>query len=438
MQALGREAPGGWTGSMEGKPRAARPASRLTAIQVKGEAAMRRSRMRMFQAAMLCVGAASSQIVSSQTSTATEAATTTGPVAYVYVSSGPTSTGKNVVNAYAAAANGKLTLVPGSPFHDDVTYMVVNGKYLFGSTRSGIYVAAFLMLSNGALHWTTSTNVSQYDPDGCVSSSPLVLDHTGADLYRPAFVGGLCDSSEYQSFNIDKTTGRLKLLGSSAQKFLFNTPLTFSGNNVYAYGSDCINFQGNYLDTFQTLKRESNGFLADTSFTTNPPPSPTSGEFYCRSLTAADPTSHVAVAVQLIDTNTSSPVGLPQVATYTSSSSGNLTTTSTHANMPKTATGFVLDLAMSPSGKLLAVAGTNGLQIYHFNGSAPLTAYTGLLTSLDIEQAYWDNQNHLYAVSQNGGRLFVFTVTPTSVSQASGSPHVITHPRQMIVQPKTP
>src|ERR1700724_3569991 len=94
-------------------------------------------------------------------------------------------------------------------------------------------------------------------------ASPLVLDHTGADLYRPAFVGGLCESSEYQSFNIDKTTGKLKLLGSSAQKFLFSTPLSFSGNNVYAYGSDCIDYKGSYLDTFQTLKRESNGFLAD-------------------------------------------------------------------------------------------------------------------------------------------------------------------------------
>ena len=389
----------------------------------------------MFQVALLGVSAAASaQVVTSQTST--EAAITTAPVAYVYVSSGPTSTGKNVVDAYAAATNGKLTLVPGSPFHDDVTYMVVNGKYLFGSTRSGIYVAAFLIEPNGALHWTTSTNVSQYDPDGCVSSSPLVLDHTGADLYRPAFVGGLCESSEYQSFNIDKTTGKLKLLGSSAQKFLFNTPLSFSGNNVYAYGSDCIDYKGNYLDTFETLKRESNGFLADTSLTTAPPASPSSSDFYCRSLTAADPANHVAVAVQLIDNNTSSTVGLRQLATYTSNSSGNLTTTSTQANMPKTATGFVLDLAMSPSGKLLAVAGTNGLQIFHFNGSAPITPYTGLLTNLDIEQAYWDNQNHLYAVSQNGGRLFVFTVTPTSVGHANGSPYVISRPHQLIVQPK--
>ena len=404
---------------------------------------MRWSTKWIFQTAMLCACAASAQIATSQTSTESQTTTTSGPAAYVYVSSDPGGTGKNVVNAFTAAANGKLTPVAGSPFRINVTYMVVNGKYLFGSTRSGIYVAAFRIGSNGALYWTTSTDVNQYNPDGCVTASPLVLEHTGADLYRRATVGLHCDSSAHQSFQIDKATGRLKLLGTSAAKFLNSTPLTFSGDNVYAYGtngyssgSEC--FKGVSSNTFQTLKRESNGFLADTSFTTNPPPSPSSGKFYCRSLTAADPANHVAVAVQLTDTSTLSAVGLPQLARYTSDSSGNLTTTSKHANMPTTATGAVIGLGMSPSGKLLAVAGTKGLQIFHFNGSAPITPYTGLLTSMDVEQVYWDNQNHLYAVSQRGGRVFVFTVTPTSVSQASGSPYVIAFPHQIIVQPKTP
>jgi hypothetical protein len=416
-------------------------------ILLEKEALMKRSTKRMFQAAMLCVSAASAQVVTSKTSrqisTDIQAATTTGPVAYVYVSSDPGGTGKNVVNAFTAAANGKLTPVAGSPFHDNVTYMVVNGKYLFGSTRSGIYVAAFRIGSNGGLSWTTSTNVDQYNPDGCVTASPLVLDHTGADLYRRATVGLHCDSSLHQSFQIDSATGRLKLLGSSAARYLTSTPLTFSGNNLYAYGSNGYSyesecFRGASSNTFLTLKRESNGFLADTSFTTNPPPSPSAGKFYCRSMTAADPANHVAVAVQLTDTSTLSAVGLPQLATYTSDSSGKLTTTSTQPNMPTTATGAVLDLEMSPSGKLLAVAGTKGLQIFHYNGSAPVTPYTGLLTSMDVEQMYWDNQNHLYAVSQLGGRVFVFTVTPTSVSQASGSPYVIAFPHQIIVQPKTP
>src|ERR1700729_283375 len=52
--------------------------------------------------------------------------------------------GANKVNAYAAAANGKLTPISGSPFADNLTSMVVNGKYLLGSNKAGVYVAAFL------------------------------------------------------------------------------------------------------------------------------------------------------------------------------------------------------------------------------------------------------------------------------------------------------
>jgi outer membrane protein assembly factor BamB len=91
---------------------------------------------------------------------------------------------------------------------------------------------------------------------------------------------------------------------------------------------------------------------------------------------------------------------------------------------------------MSPSGKLLAVAGQSGLQIFHYNGSSPITAYTGLLTSNDIEQCFWDNANHLYAISQTTGKLRVFTITTTSSSQATGSPYSIHAPANIIVQPK--
>jgi hypothetical protein len=40
----------------------------------------------------------------------------------------------------------------------------------------------------------------------------------------------------------------------------------------------------------------------------------------------------------------------------------------------------VNDILFSPSGKLVAVGGTAGLQIFHFNGANPLTRATGLLT----------------------------------------------------------
>jgi hypothetical protein len=396
---------------------------------------MRRSSKRMFQAAMLCAIAGCAQLATSQTNTDSQAAATSGPVAYVYVSSGP-FTVPNVVNAFTAAANGKLTAVPGSPFHDDVWTMAVNGKYLFGGTTNGIYVAAFQIGSNGALHWMASTNVARYNPGACNPfAGPLVLDHTGADLYLRVTVAG-CEYTEYQTFSIDQANGKLNFLGSSAPSFQFSSPLSFSGNNVYAYGTSCASFENVNIDTFQILKRGSNGFLTDSGISAAEPPAKNPGEFYCRAALATDPTNHVAVAVERMSLSTGFFAGRAQLATYTRDSYGNLTTTSTSANMPTTAMDVISSLSMSPSGKLLAVGG-DGLQIFHFNGSAPITHYTGVLPVLVVNQMFWDNANHLYVLGYPD-KLYVFTVTPTAFSQASGSPYTISNTQELVVQPKTP
>jgi hypothetical protein len=87
---------------------------------------------------------------------------------------------------------------------------------------------------------------------------------------------------------------------------------------------------------------------------------------------------------------------------------------------------YVIDYRMSPSGKYLAVAGTSGLQVFHFNGAAPITKYTGLIVKDQVDQVFWDNSNHLYAIGYSAQKLWVFTVTSSSVTQAPGSPHTIT------------
>lgn len=130
-------------------------------------------------------------------------------------------------------------------------------------------------------------------------------------------------------------------------------------------------------------------------------------------------------------------VGPVQLAVYTADSSGNLATTSTAKNMPKSGVGQVLDMWMSPSGKLLAVGGTSGLQVFHFNGSNPITFYTGMLTKDRVDQMFWDNQNHLFAVSVTTGKLYVFTVTPEGYHQAPGSPYAISGAQDLVVLPKT-
>lgn len=352
------------------------------------------------------------------------------PVAYVYVSSNPDNSSTNEINAYTASADGTLTPVTGSPFADDVTNMAVNGKYLFASTRNGIYVAAFRIESDGALEWSRSTNIVQYNPNDCGSSGPLFLDHTGATVYDMEFSSD-CSNNSYQSLAVNETTGHVHNLGSSGTDAWLYLPASFIGNNVYAYSAGCLS---NMYWEINGYKRNSNGALSPININA-PTPTAKPGDFWCPSQTTADPTNHLAITLQAVDQNFN-PDGSARLATYTADNSGNLTTTSTLQNMPQTSVGAVTAIDMAPSGTLLAVAGTSGLQVFHFNGSNPITPDTGLLTKDGIDQMSWDNDNHLYAISKTAGKLYVFTITPTSATPAAGSPYTIGHPQNIAVQPK--
>jgi hypothetical protein len=366
---------------------------------------------------------ASAQISSPQAD-ANQPQPSSTPVAYVYVSSNPSS-GKYQINAYAAASTGALTNVNGSPFSTTVQEMALNGKWLFGT--NGININSFSIAANGALHMAdTYAAGNQYGGPGY-----LFLDHTGADLYDGYINLNGTGNNGYQAYRIDQTTGKITLINEVGSSTVFGGTLSFIGNDEYAYSSSCYHF----TPVIYGFKRNSDGSLTELNVNA-PLPSAPSGDFYCPYLAAADPTNHVAIPVQPYTGNWSV-AGPYQLATYTANGAGDLSTTSTYSNMPKVAVGSVSYVSMSPSGKLLAVAGTSGLQVFHFNGANPITHYTGLLTTSSVGQMFWDNANHLYAVSRAAGKLYVFTVTPTGFSQAPGSPHTIAHPEFVIVLPKT-
>jgi hypothetical protein len=66
------------------------------------------------------------------------------------------------------------------------------------------------------------------------------------------------------------------------------------------------------------------------------------------------------------------------------------------------------------------------LQIFHFNGAAPLTTFSSLLLpTVNIDQVKWDNSSHLYALSYESQKIYVFTVTPTNINEVSGSPYAV-------------
>jgi len=368
------------------------------------------------------------QVTSTQDVIDVQATPSSTPAAFVYVSSKPKINYK--INAFVADSYGRLTRVPGSPFAADVQSMEVNGKYLFGT--NGIDIHSFSIGPDGALQKVASINAQQFNGYNCGGPTDLFVDRSRATLYDLDYAGNECANNVYQSFSIDGSTGALTYLGVSTASVDFQVPLSFIGNNVYAYGSGCFHLEARIYG----FKRNGDGTLTDLNIR---PPMPVAkpGDFYCTSLVAADATNHAAISVQAYNAQSWQPDGPPQLATYTADGSGNLTTKSTFSNMPEAALQYVTDISLSPSGKLLAVAGAAGLQVFHFHGSNPITRYTGLLTNVQVDQLSWDNHNHLYGISRSAGKLFVFTVTPTSVRQAPGSPYTITNPQNIAVLPKT-
>jgi len=366
-----------------------------------------------------------------------QAAAQTTPAAWVYVANASASGSTNEITAFTAAANGSLTPIAGSPFADDVQDMVVNGKYLMAASRTAPNINAYLIQPNGALTYSAATNYAQYNggSGNCGAAGQLFFDHTGSTLYVQEFNGSdSCSNTVVASFSVSKPTGALNYLGDDVTGVFpgMFTAAYFIGNNVYAYTADdsaCMYY------AIYGFQRQANGLLTgiDTSNTPLPtPPSDFNG--YILNLGAADPNNHVAFIAQPANPPGCAP-GPLQLATYSVDASGKLSTTSTYANMPTTSIVNFSDMKMAPSGKLLAIAGQEGLQIFHFHAASPITPYTGLLTRAPINQMFWDNHNHLYAISQASNQMFVFTITPTRHKQAPGSPYAIDDPGFIIVQP---
>jgi hypothetical protein len=381
---------------------------------------MRKSKMVFWLITVFCTGAAFSQVPIPEIRTGTRAQANTSPVAYVYVNL--TAGNQPQIWGFAADSKGGLSGISGSPFSGiaGVGYWAGKSGYLFGldGTTDGTYINSYFVSSLGV-----PSAVAKIKAGGDYAGEyGLFLDRTAEDLYY--FEEDFGSNNYYQSFRIARSTGKLTNLGTYNVGYNSGPggAMSFAGNNLFAYqafnpcNGDC---QWGILGA----RRNSKGKLTKASRAGGDPPIPKDGDAYLSVLAGADPTDHVAIAVQPF--NPFGNDGLPQLATYTVHSDGSLTTESAYWNMPTTASLGVNGIVISPSGKLLAVAGSAGLEVFHFNGSNPITPYTGLLTNDEIDQCLWDNNNHLYAISSKSSELFVFSVTPTSYRQATGSPYAL-------------
>jgi hypothetical protein len=351
---------------------------------------------------------------------------TTSPNAYVYVITNPAANSYEI-DGYKADSTGALTPLAGSPFwktNKTLYAMAHTTNWFFVSDGTNIYT--FSIASTGALKQVSSVDAAKYYEFSGLTGGALTLDHSGSTLYSLALDGS--GDNEFQFFAKNSNNGSLSFFGSTSTNIAYGD-LIFTGNNLYAYGFSC------FQDTtfFYALKRSADGTLTRFN-STEPIPSYPNGDF-CPVRGAADPANHLAVAMYL-ETNTSGPPAPPAwLAVYSVDNSGNLSTNSTSKNMVTSAVGDIRNSVASPAGNLLALAGTSGLQIFHFNGANPITAYTGLLAIHNISQILWDNHDHLYGISP-AGLLYVFKITATGHKQAAGSPYSVHNPRAITVLSK--
>jgi hypothetical protein len=288
---------------------------------------------------------------------------------------------------------------------------------------------------DGSIRYLASTDYPSYNPDGCGLAEWIFPDRTGANLYALNFYGD-CANNTYQSFQVEKKSGELKFLGSAdggAGSFAgVYSPLTFLGNNVFGYAASndyCFYY------TVWGFQRTEHGDLNTLDVSVPMPPPPAGYRIYIPMFAAAGHADHVAIAMEPANPPGCSGAGV-QIGSFTADSQGNLSTTNTSEDMPVTAISFVEDMKIAPGGKLLAIAGTGGLQVFHFRDAAPPEPYTPVLTTDDISQAFWDSSHHLYALSQIAGRLHVYTIAAKSYEEAPGSPYTIYQPLYLAVQSK--
>src|SRR5215472_4800420 len=113
--------------------------------------------MRRSTTFLVCLAAATTLIALIPNSSAQ---TNSSTVAYVYVSNNPNGVG--AINGYSADSTGKLTAIAGSPFPSSVSYMALNGAWLFG-TENFTYIDSFSIAANGALQQVSQINAAQYN-----------------------------------------------------------------------------------------------------------------------------------------------------------------------------------------------------------------------------------------------------------------------------------
>jgi hypothetical protein len=335
----------------------------------------------------------------------------------------------NATHGYSVSADGRLTPLSGYPQPGSFGG-VISGKYLFTGDPDRLHLNTYILGADGS--FTKIHSVLDQASVQCGSACwvfPDLTDRTGSSLYVEVyqFSGGDIFSSG-ETYSIDKNTGELAYAGQRGADWVgLDAECSiefFSPDDLYGYGF-C-----DYVDApadIQIMGRKFDGSLdaVPNPKVTGPAAPP---GFYGAKAAGGDAENHLAaVLYPFVDQNDNFS---DLLVSYTINADGSLTTTNSIADMP--AIPSLTAASMSPSGKLFAVGYKKGIQIFNFNGAAPMTPNSASIPSDTPATMQWDNDNHLFVLSYSH-KLYVFTATGSSIVQAPGSPQSIANAQSLYI-----
>lgn len=384
-----------------------------------------------FLALLLATGCGSTVIpVSSGTTVSSQSPS------FVYLPTNPHVPGGNAslpssTLGYSVAANGQLTPIPGFPLRGALAG-VIAGRFFFTSDADGVHLDTYQIGADGSLTRVQSTTDQGATQCQC-SATPILVDRSGTNLYVDVYdssSGG--DYSFGEAYRIDPATGALTYAANDGpiegghEGFILQT---FSGNDEYGYGSTCSPW-GCWIADY---RRRKDGSLAAISTLPASGPAPPAGvQLYSSTVVGSDAANRLIAKLSSEDSNLD-PMNVPEdLVVYTVRADGSLATTDTSADMTTIPNGSG-PVSLSPSGRLVAAAEPNGIQIFDFGGGSTLTLTGAVLPTDLIQQLSWDNDGHLYALSLTQ-KLYVFNVTAAGASPAPGSPYSVPNAAALYVQ----
>jgi hypothetical protein len=351
---------------------------------------------------------------------AVTASTTPPTAAYVYIQ---TQGLQGPVYGFRASSTGTLSPIPGSPFKP--AGEIVGGTPTQFFTLGKTLLHSYGVAANGAIE-SQLGQIPFFDYSGsdCPRSTSVaagaVLDHTGKYIYVLLGCGGDNLSAEYQTYLIHSDgafsfDGDASLPASWTEGGFAPGLPSILGNENFAYEDEMGIHAQSVLIGF---RRTSAGTLQQMQFTERDPAC-CGGDYEVSGPDASPTGNYLVFQFYPADTNP------PQFASYTVASNGDISSTNTSSNMPRSSLTQP-STKFSPSGDLFVAYSGMTIEIYIFNGAAPLVLRQRLMAGQGIDQVAWDSSDHLYAISNSGDTVYVYTITPASVTQTSsisiGSP----------------